>query len=65
MHILRRSGGHALALTAGLFLAASTGFAAAAEPEQVTIRFLASQGGLAAHELADACLLYTSDAADE
>ncbi|MGO4355040.1 ABC transporter substrate-binding protein [Rhizobium sp. RAF36] len=54
MHILRRSGGHALALTAGLFLAASTSFAAAAEPEQVTIRFLASQGGLAAHELADA-----------
>jgi len=54
MHILRRSGGHALALTAGLFLAASTSFAAAAEPEQVTIRFLASQGGLVAHELADA-----------
>ncbi len=54
MHILRRSGGRALALSAGLFLAASAQFAVAAEPEPVTIRFLASQGGLAAHELADA-----------
>ncbi|MDL2403377.1 ABC transporter substrate-binding protein [Rhizobium mayense] len=54
MHILRRSGGRALAFTASIFFAASSHFAAAAEPEPVTIRFLASQGGLAAHELADA-----------
>jgi ABC-type nitrate/sulfonate/bicarbonate transport system substrate-binding protein len=50
MLISRRTFGRA-AVAAGLLLAAP---AFAAEPEQVEIRYLASQGGLAAHELADA-----------
>jgi ABC-type nitrate/sulfonate/bicarbonate transport system substrate-binding protein len=54
MQISRRSFGRLAAATAGLVLASSVNPAFAAEPEQVTIRFLTSQGGLAAHELADA-----------
>lgn len=54
MQISRRSLGRLAALAAGLALASSASATLAAEPEQVTIRFLASQGGLAAHELADA-----------
>ena len=50
MLISRRTFGRA-AFAAGLLIA---GPAFAAEPEQVEIRFLASQGSLAAHELADA-----------
>lgn len=50
MLISRRTFGRA-AVAAGLLITAP---AFAAEPEQVTIRYLASQGGLAAHELADA-----------
>ncbi|MGA1805427.1 ABC transporter substrate-binding protein [Rhizobium sp. HT1-10] len=44
----------AMAFTAGLLLGAPANYVFAAEPEQVTIRYLASQGGLSAHELADA-----------
>jgi ABC-type nitrate/sulfonate/bicarbonate transport system substrate-binding protein len=50
MLISRRNLGRA-AVAAGLLIAAP---AFAAEPEQVEIRYLSSQGGLAAHELADA-----------
>ncbi|MGV3550006.1 ABC transporter substrate-binding protein [Rhizobium sp.] len=53
MLISRRAFGRA-AFAAGLLLSTSSGVAFAAEPESVEIRFLASQGGLAAHELADA-----------
>ena len=49
MLISRRNLGRA-AVAAGLLLATP---AFAAEPEQVTIRYLTSQGGLSAHELAD------------
>lgn len=49
MLISRRNLGRA-AVAAGLLL---TPPAFAAEPEQVTIRYLTSQGGLSAHELAD------------
>lgn len=52
MQISRRIFGRAAAL-AGLLLAAPAA-TFAVEPEQVTIRYLSSQGGLAAHELADA-----------
>ncbi|MGV1793716.1 ABC transporter substrate-binding protein [Rhizobium sp. A37_96] len=54
MPISRRTFGSALALATGLLLTGPTSLAFAAEPEQVTIRFLASQGDLSAHELADA-----------
>jgi ABC-type nitrate/sulfonate/bicarbonate transport system substrate-binding protein len=54
MTISRRTFGRMAALAAGFFLAAPAGLAFAAEQEQVTIRYLASQGGLSAHELADA-----------
>jgi ABC-type nitrate/sulfonate/bicarbonate transport system substrate-binding protein len=54
MTISRRTFGRVAALAAGLVLAAPAGLTFAAEQEQVTIRYLASQGGLAAHELADA-----------
>ena len=54
MTISRRTFGRVAALATGLFLAAPAGLAFAAEQEQVTIRYLASQGGLSAHELADA-----------
>ena len=54
MNISRRRFGSALVFAAGLSLASLPSFAFAVEPEAVTIRFLASQGGLAAHELADA-----------
>lgn len=50
MLISRRNLGRA-AVAAGLLIAAP---AFAVEPEQVEIRYLSSQGGLAAHELADA-----------
>jgi ABC-type nitrate/sulfonate/bicarbonate transport system substrate-binding protein len=50
MLISRRNLGRA-AVAAGLLFAGPT---FAAEPEQVEIRYLSSQGGLAAHELADA-----------
>lgn len=53
MLISRRNLGRA-AVAASLLLAAPAVTAFAAEPEQVEIRYLASQGGLAAHELADA-----------
>ena len=56
MLISRRTFGR-VAVAAGLLLAAP---AFAAEPEQVEIRYLASQGGLAAHELA-AALGYFKD----
>ena len=49
MLISRRNLGRA-AVAAGLLLATP---AFAVEPEQVTIRYLTSQGGLSAHELAD------------
>ena len=49
MLMSRRNLGRA-AVAAGLLLATP---AFAAEPEQVTIRYLTSQGGLSAHELAD------------
>lgn len=51
MSISRRRFGQAATLAAGLFLA---GQSLAAGPEPVTIRYLASQGGLSAHELANA-----------
>ena len=50
MLISRRNLGRA-AIAAALL---ATAPAFAAEPEQVEIRYLSSQGGLAAHELADA-----------
>jgi ABC-type nitrate/sulfonate/bicarbonate transport system substrate-binding protein len=50
MLISRRTFGRA-AVAAGLLIAAPV---FATEPEQVTIRYLASQGGLSAHELAEA-----------
>ncbi|MBO9629891.1 MAG: ABC transporter substrate-binding protein [Shinella sp.] len=53
MQISRRSFGR-MAAAASLFLAGTAGTAFAAEPEQVTIRYLASQGGLSGHELAEA-----------
>lgn len=53
MLISRRAFGRA-AFAAGLLLSTSSGIAFAAEPEAVEIRYLASQGGLAGHELADA-----------
>ena len=54
MQISRRSFGRLAAVAAGIALTFPASATFAAEPEQVTIRFLASQGGLAAHELADA-----------
>ncbi len=54
MHFLRHPGSRALALTATFLLTAPADTTFAAQPEQVTIRYLASQGGLSAHELADA-----------
>jgi ABC-type nitrate/sulfonate/bicarbonate transport system substrate-binding protein len=51
--ISRRSFGPLAALVASLSISIPSGVAFAVEPEQVTIRFLASQGGLSAHELAD------------
>ncbi len=42
------------ALSASLFLSTPMGFAYAAGQEEVKIRYLASQGGLSGHELADA-----------
>lgn len=53
MKISRRHLGRMAALATGVLLAAPIA-ALAAEPEQVSIRYLASQGGLSAHELADA-----------
>jgi ABC-type nitrate/sulfonate/bicarbonate transport system substrate-binding protein len=53
MLITRRTLGRTAALFAGLLLAPPIA-TVAAEPEQVQIRFLVSQGGLSAHELADA-----------
>ena len=52
MLISRRTFGRAAFAAALLLTASQATFAA--EPEQVEIRYLASQGGLAAHELADA-----------
>ncbi|MBB4952964.1 ABC-type nitrate/sulfonate/bicarbonate transport system substrate-binding protein [Agrobacterium vitis] len=54
MIITRRRFHHFAAFSAGLLLSTSSGFVSASEPEQVTLRFLASQGGLSGHELADA-----------
>jgi ABC-type nitrate/sulfonate/bicarbonate transport system substrate-binding protein len=54
MQISRRTFGRAAAFAAGLFAAIPTSIAFAAEPEPIAIRFLASQGGLSAHEFADA-----------
>ena len=54
MTLSRRHFGKAAALAAGLFLSGSLAPALAASPEPVTIRYLANQGGLSAHELADA-----------
>lgn len=53
MYISRRTFGRAAALAAGLLLAVPAA-SSAAEPEQVELRYLSSQGGLAAHELAEA-----------
>ncbi|MGO4567764.1 ABC transporter substrate-binding protein [Rhizobium sp. 2YAF20] len=52
MQISRRSLGRLAALAAGMLLAVQASTAVAAD--QVTIRYLSSQGGLAPHELADA-----------
>jgi ABC-type nitrate/sulfonate/bicarbonate transport system substrate-binding protein len=53
--ITRRRLGHLTALTAGGLLTAATARNAfGAEPDNVTIRFLADQGALSAHELANA-----------
>ncbi|TCQ06122.1 ABC-type nitrate/sulfonate/bicarbonate transport system substrate-binding protein [Rhizobium sp. PP-F2F-G36] len=54
MQISRRTFSRLTALAASLVLSAPAGIAFAAAPEPVTIRYLASQGGLSAHELADA-----------
>ena len=54
MKITRRNFNHFAAFSAGLFLTTGTGLAFADEPETVAIRYLASQGGLSGHELADA-----------
>jgi ABC-type nitrate/sulfonate/bicarbonate transport system substrate-binding protein len=53
MNISRRDFSRLLASAGALSLIGSAGLAQAAAPEPVKIRFLASQGGLAAHELAD------------
>ncbi|SOC83582.1 ABC-type nitrate/sulfonate/bicarbonate transport system, substrate-binding protein [Ensifer adhaerens] len=53
--IINRRGFNAFAaLSASLFLSTPAGFAFAAGPEVVKIRYLADQGGLSGHELADA-----------
>ena len=54
MSISRRRFGQAAALAAGLFLSGHAGTVLAASPEPVEIRYLASQGSLSAHELANA-----------
>lgn len=54
MPISRRRLSQAAALATGLFLAGQAQTVLAAGPEPVTIRYLASQGGLSAHELANA-----------
>jgi ABC-type nitrate/sulfonate/bicarbonate transport system substrate-binding protein len=54
MNFTRRRFNHFAALSASLFLSTPYGLAFAAEPDQVTIRYMASQGGLSGHELADA-----------
>lgn len=54
MQFSRRHFGRLAALASSLLLALPATGALAAETEQVTIRYLSSQGGLAAHELADA-----------
>ena len=54
MNISRRNF-NSLALSAtSLLVLGSAGRAYSSEPEQVTLRYMASQGGLAAHELAEA-----------
>ncbi|MBB4569288.1 ABC transporter substrate-binding protein [Rhizobium leucaenae] len=53
MQISRRSFAIA-AVAAGMLLTAPASATFAAETDQVTIRYLSSQGGLSAHELADA-----------
>ncbi|WP_156408681.1 ABC transporter substrate-binding protein [Rhizobium sp. Root708] len=52
--ISRRSFTRLAAVMATLSISIPAGVAFAADPEQVTIRYLSSQGGLSAHELADA-----------
>jgi ABC-type nitrate/sulfonate/bicarbonate transport system substrate-binding protein len=54
MQISRRFFNRLAAIAAGVTLASRASASFASTPENVTIRFLASQGGLAAHELADA-----------
>ena len=54
MNITRRRFNHLAALSASLFLSTPYGIAFAEETDEVTIRYLASQGGLSGHELADA-----------
>jgi len=54
MNISRRNFAKLLASAGALPLIGSADFARASTPEPVTLRFLASQGGLAGHELADA-----------
>lgn len=53
MNISRRNFSRLLAAASALPLIGSSAFAQTAAPEPVTLRFLASQGGLSAHELAD------------
>ncbi|CAN7186944.1 ABC transporter substrate-binding protein [Rhizobium sp. LjRoot254] len=54
MNISRRGFSKLLASASLLPLVGSAGLVHASQPEPVTLRYLASQGGLAAHELADA-----------
>jgi ABC-type nitrate/sulfonate/bicarbonate transport system substrate-binding protein len=54
MEITRRSFNHLTALATGVLLTGPARTAFAAEPEQVTVRFLADQGALSGHELAEA-----------
>ncbi len=54
MNISRRGFNNLLAAAGLLPVIGSAGFARASGPEPVTLRYMASQGGLSAHELADA-----------
>lgn len=53
MSITRRQLNRLALLSAGLFVTTPASQVFAAEPEQVTLRYMASQGGLSGHELAD------------